>query len=150
VASLRQLGRARREAFLVFDAGRLSRGRACRGRVISTTPEMTLRYAALADDTGSDLRRPGGSMVAVAMSLWRRVICHDLAVVSVVSCALIMDVAAGRAYHPALRMIASVRCRDLGQMYQDPSCSDPYRRPPEQDRDSTRVEVTCGGAGSPS
>jgi hypothetical protein len=29
------------------------------------------------------------------------VICHDLAVVSVVSCTLIMDAVAGRAYHPA-------------------------------------------------
>jgi len=39
----------------------------------------------------------------------RRVICRNPAVVSVIRCALIMDVAAGRAYYPALQMIASVR-----------------------------------------
>ena len=31
---------------------------------------------------------------------------------SVMRCALVMDAAAGRAYYPALRMIASTRCRD--------------------------------------
>jgi hypothetical protein len=44
--------------------------------------------------------------------LRRRVIGRDPAVALVMRCALIMDVAAGRAYCAALRMIAWVWCRD--------------------------------------
>jgi hypothetical protein len=42
----------------------------------------------------------------------RRVIGCDPAVAAAIRCGLIMDVAVGRAYYPAFRMIASVRCRD--------------------------------------
>jgi hypothetical protein len=61
---------------------------------------------------------PAGGTAAAAprrltpCRVWRRVIGRDPAVVSVMRCALIMDVAAGRAYCAALRMIASMRCRD--------------------------------------
>jgi hypothetical protein len=50
--------------------------------------------------------------VAETCRRWRRVIGRNPAVASVMRSALIMDVAAGRDYGAALRLIASVRRRD--------------------------------------
>ena len=50
--------------------------------------------------------------VAETVCLRRRVIGRAPVVVSVMRCALIVDVVAGRAYCAGPRMIASVRCGD--------------------------------------